>query len=119
MLHRFQGRLRYCHAPPDTDSSEYQALGAAERLLIGDVEVELEIGSRTRLEGEEASRLLRLSAYLAPTELHKLLGRRERQKHRQSGKNGKKTGRGEAGECGPSLTDFDKAVLSSGVGWCR
>lgn len=102
--------MRYCHAPPDTDSAEYVVLGAAERLqLDGDVEFGTTFGMR--LEGEEASRMLRLSVYLAPTELHKLLERRERQRQRQVGKDANRA----AQESGVNLTDFDKWALNEGV----
>ncbi|VUZ54501.1 unnamed protein product [Hymenolepis diminuta] len=104
-----KGRLRYCHAPPDTDSAEYVVLGAAERLqLDGDAEFGTTFGMR--LEGEEASRMLRLSVYLAPTELHKLLERRERQRQRQVGKDANRV----AQESGVNLTDFDKWALNEG-----
>lgn len=102
-----KGRLRYCHAPPDTDSVEYVVLGAAERLqLEGDAEFGTTFSMR--LDGEEASKVVRLSAYLAPTELHKLLQRRKRQRQRLTGKDVKRSGQ----VSGVYLTDFDKQALN-------
>ncbi|VDN97411.1 unnamed protein product, partial [Rodentolepis nana] len=102
-----KGRLRYCHAPPDMDSVEYVVLGAAERLqLEGDAEFGTISGMR--LDGEEASKMLRLSVYLAPTELHKLLQSRERQRQRLTGKDVSRS----AQMSDVDLTDFDRQALN-------
>lgn len=86
-------------------------MGVAERLEEGEAEEE----KRGELVGSgEAKVLLRLSAYLAPTELHKLRFRLHHQRDRRSG-----TGRrgmtavGEEGE--NILTEFDRIALTSQV----
>lgn len=65
-----------------------------------------------RLDGEEASKMLLLSAYLDPSELHKLLERRERQKQRKAAQNASK---GTSGNDGIILTEFDKLALDEKV----
>ncbi|KAL5965748.1 hypothetical protein TSMEX_006521 [Taenia solium] len=103
-----KGRLRYCHPPPGVDATDYQVMGAAERLK-GEEEEE----KRGELvEGEKAKVLLRLSAYLAPTELHKLWFRLHH--HRDCRAGAERKGTTAIGEEGENiLTEFDRIALTS------
>ncbi|VDD75419.1 unnamed protein product [Mesocestoides corti] len=85
-----KGRLRYCHPPPGVSASDFQALGVAEQ---GDAEVDP------------------LSAYVAPTELHKLRQQRKRQ-NPASGVDSNKTSE-KPFKDSDILTDFDRIALSS------
>ncbi|VDK37835.1 unnamed protein product [Taenia asiatica] len=106
-----KGRLRYCHPPPGVDATDYQVMGAAERLK----EEEKEEEKRGELvEGEEAKVLLRLSAYLAPTELQKLWFRLHH--HRDCRAGAERKGTTAIGEEGENiLTEFDRIALTSQV----
>ncbi|KAH9285227.1 Large subunit GTPase 1 -like protein [Echinococcus granulosus] len=104
-----KGRLRYCHPPPGIDAADYQVMGATERLEEEEKEWK-EIGES--VEGEEAKMLLRLSVYLAPTELHKLWFRLQHQRHRRAG--AERRGMTAVGEEEANiLTEFDRIALTS------
>ncbi|VDM17923.1 unnamed protein product [Hydatigera taeniaeformis] len=104
-----KGRLRYCHPPPGIDATDYQLMGATERLGEENKKIMSEL-----MESEKAKSFLRLSAYLAPTELHKLWFRLQSLRdHRRDSERKKGTVIGE--EEAVILTDFDKTVLTSQV----